>query len=289
MKRQGRTMQYRKATRSRAGNFFMLLFITLVAVLMALPLVLIISSAFKPLDELLLYPPRLFPTNWTLDNFYDLVAVLGSSWVPISRYVTNTVFLTVVGTLGHVLVASMAAYPLAKNDFPGKKWLFSMVVMALMFSSYVTATPNYMIVSSLGLVNTYLAVILPVLSDSLGLYLMKQFMEQIPDALLESARIEGASEFTIYWRIVMPNVKPAWLTLMILMFQRLWNMDVSFYIRSEQLKTLNHALKTISSGNVARAGVASAVGLVMISVPIILFIFNQSRMIETMANSGMKD
>lgn len=280
---------YRKATRSTAGNILVFLVMALVAIAMALPLVLIVCNAFKPLDELLVFPPRLFPRNWTTSNFSDLISVLGSSWVPISRYAANTVLLTVVGTAGHVLVASMAAYPLAKNRFPGRNWLFSLVVMALMFSSRVTATPNYMIISGLGLVNTYWAVILPVLSSSLGLYLMKQFMEQIPDALLEAARIEGASEYAILWRIVMPNVKPAWLTLIILMFQQLWNMDVSFYIRSEELKPLNHALNTLSQGGIARSGVSSAVGLVMIAVPIALFVFNQSRMIETMTNSGMKD
>lgn len=284
-----KTPYYRKATRSTAGNILVFLVMALVAIAMALPLVLIVCNAFKPLDELLVFPPRLFPRNWTTSNFSDLISVLGSSWVPISRYAANTVLLTVVGTAGHVLVASMAAYPLAKNRFPGRNWLFSLVVMALMFSSRVTATPNYMIISGLGLVNTYWAVILPVLSSSLGPYLMKQFMEQIPDALLEAARIEGASEYTILWRIVMPNVKPAWLTLIILMFQQLWNMDVSFYIRSEELKPLNHALNTLSQGGIARSGVSSAVGLVMIAVPIALFVFNQSRMIETMTNSGMKD
>lgn len=284
-----KTPYYRRATRSTAGNILVFLVMALVAIAMALPLVLIVCNAFKPLDELLVFPPRLFPRNWTTSNFSDLISVLGSSWVPISRYAANTVLLTVVGTAGHVLVASMAAYPLAKNRFPGRNWLFSLVVMALMFSSRVTATPNYMIISGLGLVNTYWAVILPVLSSSLGLYLMKQFMEQIPDALLEAARIEGASEYTILWRIVMPNVKPAWLTLIILMFQQLWNMDVSFYIRSEELKPLNHALNTLSQGGIARSGVSSAVGLVMIAVPIALFVFNQSRMIETMTNSGMKD
>lgn len=284
-----KTPYYRRATRSTAGNILVFLVMALVAIAMALPLVLIVCNAFKPLDELLVFPPRLFPRNWTTSNFSDLISVLGSSWVPISRYAANTVLLTVVGTAGHVLVASMAAYPLAKNRFPGRNWLFSLVVMALMFSSRVTATPNYMIISGLGLVNTYWAVILPVLSSSLGLYLMKQFMEQIPDALLEAARIEGASEYTILWRIVMPNVKPAWLTLIILMFQQLWNMDVSFYIRSEELEPLNHALNTLSQGGIARSGVSSAVGLVMIAVPIALFVFNQSRMIETMTNSGMKD
>ena len=289
MKRPTRTMQYRKASRSKAGNITLFLFIALAAVMMSFPLVLIINNAFKPLDELLIYPPRIFVRNFTMNNFTDLFSIIGASWVPFSRYVLNTIILTGLGTVAHVLAASAAAFPLAKNQFPGKKFLFSMVVMALMFSTRVTATPNYVIVTALGINNSYWAIIFPAVSSALGLYLMKQFMEQIPDTLLEAARIEGASEYRIFWSVMMPNVKPAWLTLIILMFQQLWNNDVSVYIRSEQLRPLNHALNTISAGGIARAGVASAVGLILIAVPVGLFVFNQSRMIETMTNSGMKD
>ena len=213
---------------------------------------------------------------------------MAESWVPFSRYILNTLIITIIGTIGHLLFASLAAYPLAKMDFPGRKTLFNIVVLSLMFSAVVTAIPNYMIISWLGLNNTYLAIILPAFSSSLGLYLMKQFMEQIPDELIEAARIDGAGDIRTFWNVVMPNVKPAWLTLIILMFQGLWGNSGGIFLRSEQLKPLNYALSQIVAGGIARAGAASAVGLIVMSVPLIFFIIVQSNVIETMTTSGMK-
>jgi ABC-type glycerol-3-phosphate transport system permease component len=264
-------------------------FLSFVGTFMALPLILTVNNAFKPLDELFRFPPLFFVRNPTLNNFADLFVLMSESWVPFSRYILNTVIITGSGVIGHLLFASMAAYPLAKNDFPFKNILFSMVVLALMFSYTVTAIPNYMIISYLNINNTYLAVVLPAFSFSLGLYLMKQFMEQVPDSLVESARLDGASEFKIYWSIVMPNVKPAWLTLIILMFQYLWGTTGGIFLRSEQLKPMNYALNQIVTGGIARAGAGSAVGLIIMIVPITFFIVSQSKIIETMATSGMKD
>jgi len=178
---------------------------------------------------------------------------------------------------------------LAKNNFRGKKFLFSIVVLSLMFSGAVTAIPNYMIISALGMNNTHLAIIVPAFASSLGLYLMTQFMTQIPDSLIESARIDGAREFSIYACIVMPNVKPAWLTLIILMFQALWGTTGGIFLRSEQLKPLSFAMSQIAGGGIARAGAGAAVMFIMMSVPIIFFIITQSRILETMATSGMKE
>jgi ABC-type glycerol-3-phosphate transport system permease component len=186
-------------------------------------------------------------------------------------------------------VASAAAYPLAKNNFPGKDILFSIVVLSLMFSPIVTGIPNFLIISALGMNNTYLAVIVPAFAGTLGIYLMRQFMTQLPDTLMESARLDGASEYRIYWSIVMPNVKPAWLTLIILMFQGLWHTTGGIFLRSEELKPLGFAMGQIAGGGIARAGVGAAVMVFMMSVPIIFFIITQSRIIETMATSGMKD
>lgn len=278
-----------RLNRSLGGNIAVFAFLIIVAAFMSLPLIYTAFNAFKPLDELFIFPPRLFVRNPTLDNFADLFTLMSNSWVPFSRYILNTVIITVAGVAGHVIFASAAAYPLAKHDFPGKGLLFGVVVLSLMFSGNVTAIPNYMIISALGINNTYLAIIFPAFASSLGLYLMKQFMEQIPDSLLESARLEGASEMKIFWIIVMPNVKPAWLTLMILMFQSLWGNSGSSFLRSEQLKPLSYALNQIVQGGIARAGAASAVGLLLMSVPITLFIINQSRVIETMTTSGMKE
>jgi ABC-type glycerol-3-phosphate transport system permease component len=283
------SVRRKRVNRSWAGTLALFLLLSVFGAFMALPLVFAINAAFKPLDEIFLFPPRLFVRNPTLDNFADLIALLGQSWVPFSRYIFNTVFITAVGTAGHVILASAAAYPLAKHRFPGRNVLFTMVVLSLMFAPQVTAIPNYMIMSALGLVDTYWAVILPSFAFSLGLYLMKQFMEQIPDALLEAAKIDGASEYRIFWQVVMPNVKPAWLTLIILSFQQLWGTDGNGFIYSEELKTLHFAANQIVQGGIARAGVGAAVALILMSVPIMLFIFSQSRIIETMATSGMKD
>lgn len=279
----------RKINRSLGGNIAMFGFLAVIGAFMALPLVYAINNAFKPLDEIFLFPPRLFVRNPTMDNFADLFQLLGDSWVPFSRYIFNTVFITGMGIIGHVLLASAAAYPLAKHHFPGRGPMFQVVVLSLMFTPAVTAIPNYMIMSWLGLVNTYWAIIIPAFAYSLGLYLMKQFMEQIPDALLEAAKIDGASEYRIFWSIVMPNVKPAWMTLIILLFQMLWGADNSSFIYSEALKTLNYAANQIVLGGIARAGVGAAVALMLMSVPITVFIFSQSQIIETMATSGMKE
>ena len=256
---------------------------------MVLPMIYIISSAFKPLDELFMFPPRFFVRNPTLDNFKNLGSLLGESSVPISRYFMNTVFLTLVTTAAHIIIASLAAYVLEKRVFPGKNAIFSMIVLSLMFSSSVTSIPNYMILSKLGWINTYWAVIVPQVGSTLGLYLMKQFMCTVPDSLLESSRIDGAEEFTIFWKIVMPIVKPAWLTLIIMLFQSIWGLTGSNVLFDEQLKPINYAISQIISGGISRTGVGSAVTFLMMLVPLSVFIITQSNIIETMASSGMKD
>ena len=214
---------------------------------------------------------------------------MSNSWVPLSRYIFHTIIITGFGTLGHVICASLSAYPLAKHNFPGKNILFKMVVVSLMFSWTVTQIPNYMIISWLGINNTYLAVVLPPFAFGLGLYLMKQFIEQIPDSLIESAKLDGASEYKIYLRIIMPNVKPAWLTLAVLQFQQMWGNTGSTFLRSEELKPLQFSLQQIVNGGPARQGAAAAVTFIIALIPITFFIICQSNIIETMATSGMKD
>lgn len=279
----------KKLNRSFTVSLLLFLLLAAFGCFMALPLIYAVNNAFKPLDELFIFPPRFLVNNPTMDNFFDLFSLMGNSWVPLSRYIMNTLIITVVGTAGHILLASAAAYPLAKYRFPGSKVLFTIVVLSLMFSAQVTAIPNYMVMSWLGWINTHASIIVPSLSFSLGLFLMKQFMEQIPDALLEAAKIDGASEYRIFWTIVMPNVKPAWLTLMILQFPMLWGSDGGNFIYSENLKTLHYALGQIVQGGIARAGVGAAVALLLMVVPITLFIISQSSVIQTMATSGMKE
>ncbi|WP_236575489.1 carbohydrate ABC transporter permease [Paenibacillus sp. USDA918EY] len=279
---------------NRSWGVDILLFVLLggVACFMALPLVFTISNAFKPIDEIFTFPPKLFVRHPTFKNFTDLAGIFSDSWVPFSRYVFNTFFIAIVGTAGHVILASAAAYPLAKIRFPGRRLLFSVVVLSLMFTAYVTQVPNYMIISYLGMINTYWAILLPAFGMTLGLYLMKQFMEQIPDALLEAGKIDGASEYRIYWQIVMPIVRPAWLTLIIFSLQSLWtNGSVTShkYIYSEQLKTVDYVFGQIASGGLVRTGPVAAVTLLMMIVPITVFIVTQSSIIQTMSTSGLKE
>lgn len=278
----------KKLNRSFWGSMGLFTVLLLFGSFSAYPLILTASNAFKPLDELFLFPPRLFPRNLTFDNFRDLSALIGDSWIPFSRYFFNTIIITVVGTAGHVLIASMCAYPIAKYNFPGKTLIFTLVVYSLMFAPQVTATPNYIIISRIGLVDSHMAIILPAIASSLGLYLMKQFMQQIPDDLIESAKIDGASEYRIFFQIVMPLVKPAWLTLIILLFQRLWIEDGGVFIYSEELKPLSYALRQIAQGTIERAGTIAAVSFVMMIVPVVFFIFSQARIVETFSHSGMK-
>lgn len=284
-----RAKKSRKVNRSRGGDIALIACVTILGLFVALPLVYTIGNAFKPLDELWLFPPPLFPRNPTMSNFADLFHLLQSSWVPLSRYLFNTVFITTTGTLGNVIFSSMCAYALAKHPFPGRNVLFRMIVLSLMFSTAVTSIPNYMTMVRLNWIDTYQSLIVPAIGSSLGLYLMKQFMEQLPNSLLEAAKIDGAGEFRIFFRIVMPNVKSAWLTVTVLSVQALWNLGASIYIYSEQLKTFPYAISQIVSGGIARAGVGSAVSVIMMAVPIVVFVITQSNIIETMATSGMKD
>lgn len=283
-----RRVHARNVNRSVGGNIAMALFLTVVSVFMIFPMAYMVCSAFKSMSELFLFPPRFFVRNPTLQNFVDLSNLISNSWVPFSRYIFNTVFITLAGTAGQIVIGAFASYALANNKFAGSKFIFGIIVLSLMFPAAVTQVPNYIIMAKLKWIDTYLSVIVPAFCGSIGLYLLKQFMEGVPDALLESARIDGAGEVRILWRIVMPIVRPAWLTLLILMIQNLWNIN-SGYIFSEQLKTLTTALNQIVAGGIARAGTAGAASVIMMLVPMLVFVFTQSNVIETMGSSGMKD
>lgn len=279
----------RRVNRSRAGTVVLFLVMLVFACFMAFPLALIISNSFKPLDELWVFPPKLIPQSPTMSNFRDMFTVMSGSWVPFLRYIFNTVFITAAGTAGHIILASMCAYPLAKKQFPGRNLIFNVIVLALMFNGTVTAIPNYITMAAIGWIDTHLSLIVPAFAMPLGLYLMKQFMEQIPDALLEAARIDGSTQWHTFWHIVMPNVKSAWLTLILLCVQSLWGIGNTNFIYKEELKTLPYALNQILAGGIARAGIGAAVSVFMMIVPIGIFVFTQSNIIETMSTSGMKD
>lgn len=279
----------RKPNRSIAGDIALYIFLALVAFVMFFPILFAINNALKPLDELFRFPPKILAQNPTLDNFSDLFVTMGKSWVTFSRYLFNTVFITAVGTAGHLFIASMAAFVLAKYDFPGGPAFFKLVTIAMMFTGYVTAIPNYLIINAFGMVDTYWAIIIPAFASPMGLFLMKQFMEGLPTSLIEAAKIDGASEWRVFSGIVMPNVKPAWMTLIIFSVQNLWNNRASTLIYSEEKKTLPFAMQQIQAGGIARTGQAQAVLVVLMAVPIAIFIFSESQILETMASSGLKD
>ncbi len=279
----------RRLNRGLAGDIVIFVFLTAAGIFTALPLVMAISNAFKPLNELFLFPPQFFVRNPTLQNFANLFNLMGQSWIPLTRYLSNSLVIVIFGLLGNLFFGSLAAYALSKHNFFGKNFINTMIVLSLMFAPAVVTIPRYLTIAAFGWIDSYLAVIVPAWASTLGLYLLRNFIDaMVPDALLESARLDGASEFYIYWHIVMPIVKPAWLTLIILTFQQLWGETGGQYIYSEALKPLPYALDQIVKGGVARQGVGSAVALVMMMVPITVFIINQSQIVETMGTSGIK-
>jgi len=267
--------------------------ITILALFTLLPIVYMVSTAFKPLEEMFLYPPRFFVRNPTARNFANLLLAIDALSVPFARYLFNSLFITIVTVTAGLIISSMAAYPLAKYPrMPGGKLFFSIVVSTLMFAPEVTQIPRYLIVDQLGLIDTYTGMILPVIAGSYGLFLMKQFMEQLPIELIEAAKVDGASEWKIFWRIVMPLVRPAWITLIIFSFIGTWNdfFTPLIFTRSEQMKTLPLVMSAIGGGPgvVARSGAVAAASLVVTIPTFVIFVLLQRYVMETMAHSGIK-
>ena len=273
--------------RSKGGDAGITVLLFILGIVMFLPMWYLLITAFKPLGERNITPPLLYVIKPTWQNFIDLFSNMNSTWVPISRYLFNTIIISVSATFGCLVLGSLTAYALSKIKFPGRVAMFKMIQWSLMISSTITGITNFFIFVWLGWLNTYWISIIPVWASTLGLYLMKQFIDaNVSDEMIEAARIDGAGELRIYWQIVMPLVKPAWLTLLVTTFQSVWNAGASGYVWSEQLKTFNTAIATISG---VSAGAGSAGSVVMMSVPIIIVIINQSKIVETMGSSGMKD
>ena len=268
------------------------LLLTPLALFFALPIIYMVSSAFKPIEELFLFPPEFFVRHPTFENFSSLLMAASGTWIPFSRYVFNTVFTTITTVCVGVLIATMAAYPLAKHKVPGKGFIFAVIIGALMFAPQVLGIPRYILVNRLGLIDTYGALILPALATAYSPFLMKQFMEQIPDQLIEAAKLDGASEWKIFWGVIVPMVKPALATLFLFQFIASWNnyVDALLYTRSEAMKTLPLAIQTIAGGPgvVARQGAVAAAALLTTLPVIIIFVLVQKQVIQSMAYSGIK-
>jgi ABC-type glycerol-3-phosphate transport system permease component len=277
-------------------------FVTFYAVFSIIPIVFIVNHAFKPLYELFQYPPNLFVRSPSLANFYELIFAMNQSVVPFSRFLFNSVFVTGVTIFLSVTLNTMGAYPLSKIQFKGKNVIFNIILVALMFVPDTVRITRYLIITNLGIMNTYLGHILPLLAMPISIFLIKQFMDQIPTALSEAAKIDGANEWTIFTRIIIPNIKPALGTAMILAFQDVWvNSETSaYYMTSESMKTLPYFVQTLNAGlvstsatagqvvSVARQGASAAAGLMMFIPNFIIFLVLQKSMMSTLVNSGIK-
>lgn len=282
------------AARLRSNGAWTAVYIIMILVVCftMLPLVYLVSTAFKPLSELFVFPPQFFVRNPTLKNFSDLLLSMSSSAVPFSRYVFNSIFVTVITVIGTIFVSTLGAYGMVKHNPPGSKLWFQIILAALMISPYVTQIPRYLIINELGLINSYMALIIPSIATAYNFFLVKQFVEQIPNALIEAARIDGCGEMRIYWQVIMPLLTPAWSTLMVFSFVSSWNDYFSplIYLNDQAMKTLPLALNTISGGSatIGRAGAVAAATLLMTLPTVVLFMLSQKKVMQTMVHSGIK-
>ena len=275
-------------SRSRLGSLVIFLFLALLSAFMVLPAVYSFVQSIKPMEELFIYPPRFFVSRPTFENYLTALSLADNLSIPFSRYAFNSVFISGLGTFLYIFIASLAAYPLAKSKMPGKTVLSRIIVFTMLFNATATAIPQYIVMTKLQIIDTYLAAILPLMAQTVGVFLMQQFItSSLPDSTLEAARIDGASEFRIFFRIVMPSVKPGWLTLLIFTFQRYWS-NSSPLIYSEELKQITSVLSSVAAGGIARAGAGAAVSILLMIPPLLIFIYSQSSVMETMSHSGLK-
>ena len=288
--KRGKKSAVKRYTRSTAGNITLVLFLVLGGLFSMLPLIYCVSTSFKPLDELLIFPPRFLVHRPTIGNYTILPDLMASLKVPLSRYVFNSVVISFFTTFIYIYVALMAAYSISKGTFKGRNAIFWTVQFALMFNAYTLAVPQYLIFSKLGLIDTYWIYILPPMASTMGVFLGKQYIEgYVPDALLEAAKIDGANQFKVFWSIVMPTIKPIWLTLLLFTFRDIWSAVPSGKIFSEQLKILPQVVTQITAGGVARSGSAMAVTVIMMILPILVFLVSQSSVAESMSSAGIKE
>ncbi len=279
----------KQAGKKIGGTVAIFLFLTILGLFMVLPIYLTIVMSIKPVEELFIFPPKLYAIRPTFDNFQEMFGALHQNRVPFSRYVFNSIFVTATVTIAQCIFASMAAFVLAKCRFPGSKVINSIIVVALLYQSNVIYIMQYIVMAKLHMIDTYWALILPSIASPMGLFLMRQSIGQVPDAMIEAAKVDGAGLFRICWQIVMPNQKPALMTLIIFAFQAAWNIQAGSVVFQEQYKTLPTVVTQAASSGLARAGVAMAAAVFMLVPPIIVFMLAQRQVIETMAHSGIKD
>ncbi len=283
-------LAYKRFTRSKVANVFFFTFLALAGAFCVLPMFYNIITAFKPLDELLVFPPRFWVYNPTVENFTQIPALLESLRVPVSRYFFNSLFISVASTILQIIVSSMAAFTFSKSRIKSRTVIFLIIQFSLLYNGTTLGLPQYLIFSYMGIIDTFWVYILPAIPSSMGCFLVKQYMDSsIPDSLLDAARIDGAGVFRMFWQIAMPTCKPAWMTLILFAFQAMWGTVPGGTIFREELKTLPYALSSIAQGGIARMGSAAASSVLLMVPSIIVYFVTQSNVMETMSTSGMKD
>ena len=261
------------------------------AMFMVLPVIMLINRAFMPLGELFAFPPHIFAHNPTLNNFKQLFALSGTTGIPMMRYLLNSVIVTLLTIALNLIITILGAYTFAKKNFKGKAVLFEINQLALMFVPTAVAIARYLVIVKLDLVDTWLVHVLPLVAMPVGLFLVKQFTDQIPDALVEAAVIDGARELTIVRKIIVPLIKPALATSVVLTFQQVWMATEASnnYINNDTMRTLAYYLGSLSTNNaVAAAGMTAAASMLLFLPNLIIFVCMQTQVMNTMSHSGIK-
>ena len=278
--------------RFERGQIKILLILLPLALFMVLPIVFIINHAFKPMEELFAFPPTFFVRNPTLDNFTKLIKFSRNAGIPLTRYLFNSLTVTVLTVGLSLLLTTCAAFAFSKIKFRGRSLMLQINQIAIMFVATAVLIPRYMVISRLGMIDTVLAHVLPLVAMPVALFLVKQFVDQVPDSLIEAAHLDGASDLQVYWHIILPVIRPAVATAMVLVFQQVWtNLETSnYFTNDESMKTLTFYMNTLvnASNGVAGQGVAAAASLIMFIPNLILFIICQNAVMNTMATSGIK-
>lgn len=263
-----------------------------IAILMILPVVYMANEAFKPLGELYAFPPTLIVKEPTLNNFKKLFELSGTTGVPMTRYLLNSIFITVVTVILNIYITVACAFVLSKKgQYRVTKWFFSINQMALMFVQVAVTVPRYIIIVRLGMIDTWGAHIFPLIAMPIGIFLMKQFIDDVPDALIEAAYVDGAGNFTVIRKIIIPMTKPAIATVAILTFQSAWQATEASnnFITSDVMKTIYYYLNALQTNNAVAAKGVVAAGTILLFLPnLIMFICMQSRVMSTMSHSGIK-
>lgn len=276
----------RHILRARVLKVFTYAALAAIGIVMLIPFLWMVLGSFKTVREVMQFPPTFIPKDPTLNNYKEVFSRL-----PFSRYYMNTVITAVLPTIVTVFTAAMAGFGFAKYRFAGRSFIFWLILATMMIPYPVTIVPLYVMAYRVGLVNTYTGLIVVSLSSAFGIFMMRQFCLTIPDDLMDAARIDGSSEFGIFFKIIIPLTKPALATLTIFTFTGNWNsyMWPLLMVNTDRLRTLSLAIPLFNGQYSSFPNLVYAASTMAILPVILLFLFNQRYFTEGIAMSGMKE